>query len=276
MGPRNSNFGQAVRFWRQTLGLSQEELALEIDISRKHLSFLETGKTSPSKELVFAIAEVLNLQERDENNLLVAAGFAPTAPPMPPDQFGTLWQEKALTIMLRGQDPKPCCVRDRYGYVKAVNRAWVKVYRDWLGDLIYEAPLNMHKLTYHEVSEAPRLENWDNFGWQSLLALKQELLLAPNAQAEALYEEITSLPAVKKALAEKKQLAPSGNVCTYQFVNKTGQIERWTVINTMFTEDQFTDARLIIDTWYPRGFVPPFTPEDLWADKSLRHPLLYY
>ncbi len=280
METETSLFGRTLRFWRQTLKVSQESLSLDLDISRKHLSFLETGKSSPSKELVFRIADILQLHERDINNLLIAAGYAPTALATPGgdsgEGAGDLWRRKAITIMLKGQDPNPCNVRDRYGYIKAVNRGWVAWFQHWLGDLIFEAPLNIHSLSYDENGLWSCIKNWDDMGWQNILALKQELLLAPNDVAEQLYNDIVSRPQVQQALAKGRQLAPSANVSTVKFQRGEGSVQTSTIITTTFSEDPVSEPRLLIDTWYPRDFAFPYTKDELLSDTRLHHPLLYY
>lgn len=276
MQVETSPFGRTLRFWRQTLKVSQEDLSLDLDISRKHLSFLETGRASPSRELVFRIADALRLHERDINNLLVAAGFAPTALANPSDEPGELWRKKALTIMLKGQDPTPCCVRDRYGYIKAVNRGWVAFNDHWIGELIFAVPLNIYTLYFNEGGWRGMIKNWDELGWQGILALKQELLFAPNEEAERLYQSIINRPDVKPALAKRMQLTPSANVATATIQKNDGPIQTFTTITTTFTEDQISEPRLIIDTTYPRDFSFPYCKEELQADKTLHHPLLYY
>ena len=270
-----SVFGRTLRFWRQTLHIRQEELALELNISRKHLSFLETGRSTPGKDLVFKIAEALHLHERDINNLLVAAGYAPTALAMPSDEVGDLWRRKAINIMLKGLDPLPCYVRDRYGYIKAVNRGWVAYNYYWLGDLIFDAPLNIYNLWYHDKGWSGLIKNWDEVGWQSILALKQELLFSPNSEAEQLYREITERPAVRQALEKHMQLAFSANVSTVKVQRDDGPIQTSTAITTTFTEDSISEPRLLIDTWYPRDFEFPYTKDELQTDQTLHHPLLY-
>lgn len=269
-------FARFLRFWRQTLSVSQEDLALSLTISRKHLSFLETGKSSPSKELVVNIAEVLQLHERDRNNLLIAAGFVPSVLANFADDDDELWRKKALTIMLKGQDPNPCSVRDRYGYIKAVNRSWVAYHLDWLGGLIFDAPLNAYRLDYAEGGWRNLVKNWDEIGWQSILELKQALLFAPNEEAEKLYQSLITQPDVKLALDKGMQLARSVNVATIKMQQGSGPIQTSTAITTTFTEDPISDLHLLVDTIYPRDFALPHTKKELQADKNIQHPLLYY
>lgn len=269
----STRFGDMLRFWRQYLNISQEDLSLELDISRKHLSFLETGKSSPSIDLALKIAAALRLKERYVNNLLAAAGFMNEVPNSA--ESDDLWRKKSITIMLRGLDPIPCVVRDRYGYVIALNRSWLAYTQHWLGDFIFESELNVNRLLFHEKGWQKYAENIGEVGRQGMSCLKQELLLAHDDRANSLYHEMLTYPWVSKQLKEKSDGVPPMNVFNLSLKTAYGY-ETSTVIATTFTEDPVIQPRLLIETWFPRDFTPPFTAAELQADQSLQHPLLFY
>ena len=265
-----------LRYWRQTCAVSQEALSLELDISRKHLSFLETGKSQPSLDLTLKIAEALKLQERDTNNLLVAAGYAPHAMTAPANNQDELWRKKAITIMLRGLDPTPCLIRDRYGFIIAVNRGWVDYNYAWLGDFIFESPLNIYQLLFHERGWTRFAQNWGELARQGIAGLKQELLLAPNTAAERLYQDLLASASLQQQLDQGEQWAPTMNAYSLTFKKDGTAPQTNTVVVTTFTEDPVIEPRLLIETWFPRNFSCPRTAQDLQADGGLQHPLLYY
>ena len=269
-------FGHTLRFWRRTLHLSQEALSLEIDISRKHLSFLETGKSSPSSALVKRIANSLDLHDRDTNNLLVSAGFAPTAFDGAGDDVDDVWRRKALIIMLKGLDPIPCTVRDRYGNIKAVNRGWLAYAYQWLGEFVFEAPLNHYQIFYHQRGWRQYITNWEDLGWSGILELQQQLLFSPNQQAQRIYDDMLAMPSVKKALNNRRQLDRAANAYNLKLQRSDSPVQTSTCITTTFTEDPIVEPRLILDTYYPRDFSFARTKDELQADQGLLHPSLYY
>lgn len=269
-------YSHFLRYWRQTCGISQEALSLELDVSRKHLSFLETGRSLPSREMTLKIAETLQLQERDTNNLLIAAGYAPPAMSAPTNDQDDLWRKKAITIMLRGLDPTPCFVRDRYGFITAVNRGWVDYHYRWLGDFIFESPLNIFQLLFHDHGWTRFAQDLGELARQGIAGLEQELLLAPNIQAERLYQTLLASPSFQQLLNAGEQCDPTMNAYTLTFQKENLAPQTNTVVVTTFTEDPVIEPRLLIETWFPRNFSFARTAQELQEDKGLKHPLLYY
>jgi len=269
-------YSHFLRFWRQSSGISQEALSIELDISRKHLSFLETGRSLPSRHLTLEIAKTLQLQDRDTNNLLIAAGYAPDAMSSPKNNRGDLWRKKAITIMLKGLDPIPCFVRDRYGFILAVNRGWVDYSYRWLGNFIFESPLNIYQLLFDE-------RGWDQFSSdsgelarQGLAGLKQELLLAPNMQGERLYQALLTSPLLQQKMSSCEQFDPPMNAYTLTLQKEDMAPQTNTAIVTTFTEDPVIEPRLLIETWFPRNYSFPCNSQELHKNTNLQHPLLYY
>ena len=113
--PRKSPFGQLLRRWRQSRGISQLGLALDAGMSARHLSFIETGRARPSRDMVLRLGEALDLSLRDRNELLIGAGFAAVFPASSLHSVPLAQARKALTFMLTQQEPYPAIV---------VNRAW--------------------------------------------------------------------------------------------------------------------------------------------------------
>ena len=121
-------FGRLLKFWRGVHGVSQEQLALSLDSSTRHISFMENGKAQPSKEMVENIARVLALGGRDTSQLLIAAGYVPAAQPVDFQAPELRWLRKAMTLTLRALDPFPTTVSDAAGNILMVNRGWVGCY----------------------------------------------------------------------------------------------------------------------------------------------------
>lgn len=116
-------FGDLLREWRERRHVSQLSLAAEAAISAKHLSFLETGRSSPSREMVLRLSRVLEVPLRERNGLLHAAGFAPAFPERPLGDPALDRARKAVELVLRGHEPYPALAVDRHWTLVAFNAA---------------------------------------------------------------------------------------------------------------------------------------------------------
>src|SRR4051794_7765418 len=114
--------GDLLREWRQRRHLSQLDLAMESDISSRHLSFVETGRAQPSREMVLRLAERLNIPLRDRNLLLNAAGYAPVYPERPLNDPSLAAARRTVDLILAGHEPSPALALDRHWTMIASNR----------------------------------------------------------------------------------------------------------------------------------------------------------
>jgi transcriptional regulator with XRE-family HTH domain len=117
-----ANFGEHLRVWRQRRGLSQLELAGAADISARHLSFVETGRTNPSREMVLRLISRLGVPLRERNTLLVAAGYAPVYSEGRLDDQALGAARKTIELILKGHEPFPALAIDRHWNMVAANR----------------------------------------------------------------------------------------------------------------------------------------------------------
>ena len=140
--------GTLLKDWRRRRRLSQLDLALEAGVSARHLSFVETGRSKPSREMVLHLAEQLDVPLRDRNHMLLAAGFAPAyeeraidAPEMAPVR-------EALDRVLAGHEPYPAVVVDRWWNLVAANRS-IALFTDQAAAHLLEPPVNVLRLALH-------------------------------------------------------------------------------------------------------------------------------
>ena len=118
-----STIGDHLRDWRQRRRMSQMDLALEANISTRHLSFLETGRSQPSREMVLLLAEQLEVPLRERNVLLIAAGFAPVYSQRALDDPALAAAREAVDLVLKGHEPYPALAIDRHWSLVAANAA---------------------------------------------------------------------------------------------------------------------------------------------------------
>src|SRR5262249_56299586 len=114
--------GDHLREWRQRRPLSQLDLAGDAEISARHLSFVETGRSAPSREMVLKLAERLDVPLRERNVLLVAAGFAPAFPQRALDDPALRQASEAINLVLKAHEPNPALAYDRHWNLMAANR----------------------------------------------------------------------------------------------------------------------------------------------------------
>src|SRR5437763_6119512 len=136
-----SAIGELLRAWRQRRNLSQLELSLNAEVSSRHLSFLETGRARPSREMVMRLAEELEVPLRERNGLLLAAGFAPAYAQRPLDAPEMASVRQAVDRFLRAHEPYPAVVVDRYHNLIAANDA-LELLLNGVAPELLEAPAN--------------------------------------------------------------------------------------------------------------------------------------
>ena len=152
--------GAALREWRQRRRLSQLDLAVQAEISTRHLSFMETGRSSPSREMVLRLAEQLQVPLRERNALLVAAGYAPMFSQRSLEDPAMQAARRAMELVLTGHEPYPALAVDRHWQMVASNRAVAPLLTGVAAALL-APPVNVLRLSLHPDGLAPRIVNYD-------------------------------------------------------------------------------------------------------------------
>lgn len=150
--------GPLLRAWREQRRVSQLELALRADSSARHISFIETGRSRPSEEMVLRLAEHLDVPVRERNALLLAAGYAPHYPETPLDAPALDALRDGIERLIQGYEPYPALVLDAMYNVVAANHG-ILTLLDGIPETLLEPPLNAMRLTLHPEGMAPRIRN---------------------------------------------------------------------------------------------------------------------
>jgi len=158
MQPQVLPVGEQLRAWRGRRRLSQLDLALDAEISARHLSFLETGRSRPSRAMLLRLAERLNIPPRDRNLLLVAAGFAPALPERALDDPALAAARRAVDLVLEAHEPFPALAVDRHWHMLAANAAVAPLLAG-VATFLLEPPVNVLRLSLHPEGVAPRIAN---------------------------------------------------------------------------------------------------------------------
>jgi transcriptional regulator with XRE-family HTH domain len=186
-----NQIGPLLKTWRTKRRLSQLDLALEAGVSTRHLSFVETGRSRPSEQMVIHLAEQLDVPLRDRNRMLLAAGYAPIYSQRPLAELGPV--KEALDQLLKSHEPFPAIVVDRAWNVVAANEA-IPLLTAGAAAHLLEPPINALRLTLHPEGMAPRIANLGQWRAHLLRALEIEAQGSADDTLSTLFEELKSYP----------------------------------------------------------------------------------
>ena len=189
------NVGALLREWRQRRHLSQLELAGSAGVSTRHISFIETGRSRPSREMVLHLAEELDVPLRDRNPLLLAAGHAPAYAATDFDADAMKPVRELVERVLTSHNPYPALVVNRMWELVAANDGVFGLIAGVKEDLL-APPLNVLRLSLHPDGLAPRIVNFPEWSAHLLHRLRRQFLLTRDAAVGELYEELRSYPDV--------------------------------------------------------------------------------
>jgi transcriptional regulator with XRE-family HTH domain len=188
----STSVGPLLRSWRQRRHLTQLDLANLAGVTTRHLSFTETGRARPSREMVLHLAEVLEVPLRERNNLLVAAGFAPTFPRSDLSDPSFEAVRGALERILTGHEPYPAIVVDRRWHLVSANDAAQVLVED-VADELLVPPVNVLRVSLHPRGLGPRVRNLDVWSDHVLGQLRRQTLMTGDGELAALADELAGL-----------------------------------------------------------------------------------
>ncbi|HEY1597423.1 MAG TPA: helix-turn-helix transcriptional regulator [Thermoleophilaceae bacterium] len=188
-----TRIGPLLRDWRERRRMSQLDLALGAGVSARHVSFVETGRSRPSAEMVVQLAEHLDVPLRDRNGLLLAAGYAPLYGQRGLDEPEMGPVREAIDRLLRGHEPFPALVVDRHWGLVAANRT-VALLTDGAAEHLLEPPVNVLRLALHPEGLAPRTINFGEWRAHLLDRLGRQAVASGDPALFALHEELAGYP----------------------------------------------------------------------------------
>lgn len=190
--------GDLLREWRQRRRLSQLDFAVEAEISSKHLSFLETGRSRPSREMLLKLAELLDVPLRERNTLLIAAGFAPMFSERNLDDPSLQAARDAMEMVLKGHEPYPAIAVDRHWTLLAANRAIAPMLTDIKPELL-APPMNVLRASLHPDGLAPRIVNLGQWRAHIFARLRRQIEISADPVLIALLDELIAYPAPERS-----------------------------------------------------------------------------
>jgi transcriptional regulator with XRE-family HTH domain len=241
-----AHIGDHLREWRQRRHLSQLDLAGDAEISARHLSFVETGRATPSRDMVLKLAERLNVPLRERNVLLVSAGFAPAFPQRPLEDPALKSARSAIDLVLRAHEPNPALAYDRHWNLVSANRMIMPLLEGVPARLLVP-PLNILRLAFHPDALAPRTVNLAEWSSHLLDRLHHQCEATADSGLIKLYHELKSYPIPARA-------APlSGDNVAIPFKMRLGKDVLSFISTTMVfgTPVDVTLSELALETFFP-------------------------
>jgi transcriptional regulator with XRE-family HTH domain len=244
-------FGRLLRFWRNTFSLSQEALSLEVNVSARHISFLETGRSRPGKALVLQLAAAFDLSSRDTSNLLAAGGFFPDRADSDLSAPEQRWLRKSIALGLRDLDPAPAWVADSCGRILMVNRGWLHLNRDHLHEFGTTLRMNSYHMYFSELGLRKQLLDWEELACALLVNLQQEVLLTGDQQAQQVLDELLQYSDVPADWAQRGARVPYSHSFKIRSQREQEQITWIAINNTVGATPYVAQPRLLLSALHP-------------------------
>jgi transcriptional regulator with XRE-family HTH domain len=240
-----------LKHWRRQRGLSQLDLAVAADVSARHISFLETGRSTPSAEMVMLLGATLGVPLRQVNTMLRAAGHEPRFDESGDDLPAPV--RDALEVMKRHHEPFPLVVVDHAYRILDLNEGAATVLAAVLGDLAArDAALDLARLTFDPAGAHPYLVNFEEVGRELLWRIQREVLADPqDGELRDLLDDLLTMPTVAPDWRHVDLSAPSEPVVTLHLRRGDLDLRFLTMVTAFQAPQNVAVQRLRIETWFP-------------------------
>jgi transcriptional regulator with XRE-family HTH domain len=247
-----SAVGGLIRQWRERRRLSQLTLALDAEISTRHLSFLETGRANPSREMVLLLARVLEVPPRGRNELLLAAGYAPVYHERGLDAPEMAQVRRALQFTLRQQEPYPALVVDGRWNILMNNEGATRLMGLFLdsGEAATLGPPNALRLFYHPRGMRPFIVNWQATAGALIQWLHRDTLRG-RPETARLLDELLSYPDVPKAWRTLDLDAPAAPFLAVELVKDDLHLTFFSTLTSLGVPYDITLDELRVECFFP-------------------------
>ncbi len=243
---RPVHIGEHLREWRQRRHLSQLDLAVDAEISARHLSFVETGRSAPSRDMVLKLAERLDVPLRERNVLLVAAGFAPAFPQRALDDPALKAAREAINLVLKAHEPNPALAYDRHWNLVSANRM-VAPLLEGIPQRLLGQPFNILRLAFHPEALAPRTVNLAEWCGHLLERLHRQCEATADPELIKLYSELKAFP-----IPARSGPLPPDNVAIPFKLRHDGEVLSFFSTTMVFgTPVDITLSELALETFFP-------------------------
>lgn len=248
--PITTTIGHQLRDWRERRRLTQLDLACDAEISTRHLSFLETGRSKPSREMVLHLAELLDVPLRERNAMLVSAGFAPVFRERALDDPAMARARDALQIVLAAHEPYPAIVVDRHWNLRMANRAAHRLLAGIPPEKLVP-PVNVLRLSLEPDGLAKHIVNLGEWRAHLLARLRTQVASSGDATLRALHEELAALPPLPGEVRTPPSTPFPDVVVRLEMESPLGRLALFSTITVFGTPVDVTLAELALEAFYP-------------------------
>ncbi|WP_321844471.1 helix-turn-helix domain-containing protein [Paraburkholderia bannensis] len=249
-GDSRRSVGELLREWRMRRRMSQLLLATEAEISTRHLSFVESGRATPSREMVMHLAERLDVPLRERNALLVAAGYAPLYRERALDDPQLAAAREAVELVLRGHEPYPALAVDRHWNIVASNGALAPLIGD-ASPALLTAPVNALRLSLHPEGIAPRIVNWHAWRAHLLARLQRQIEASADSTLVELHDELAAYPAPPDVEAAPVEPMRHHIAVPLRVRTAIGELSFYSTTTVFGTPVDITLSELAIEAFFP-------------------------
>jgi transcriptional regulator with XRE-family HTH domain len=241
--------GTFLRYWRQQRGKSQLDLSLDTGVSQRHISFVESGRSTPSRELLLSLAKTLDVPLREQNVLLLASGYAPV-------YLESTWDAPEMAIvtsvidrMLRQNEPHPALMLDRYWNVLRTNEASPRFFGSFVDLSRRPKPRNLLHLMFDPDGMRPFIEDWEDVASGLLQRVHREAVgHVTDKKTKELIDELNKYPGVAGLSKSAKNQAP---VLPITFVKGSERFSYFSMISTVGLPQDITAQEFRIECMFP-------------------------
>jgi transcriptional regulator with XRE-family HTH domain len=252
--PRAGELGELLRHWRDLRGKSQFELSLDTGGSQRHISFIESGRSVPSRQILTEIAQALDIPLRDRNTLLLAAGYAPVYS----EGAWNAEEMKSITSvlerMLRQHEPFPAVVMDRYWNVLMANESTPRFFNSFTELAVKKSPRNILHLMFDPERMRPFIANWENVA-KSLFerVYRESVGRVVDEKTKELLAALQAYPGVKADWKSSKASAggPTMPMIPIGFVKAKKVLSYFSMVTTVGTPQTIAAQELRLECMYP-------------------------
>jgi transcriptional regulator with XRE-family HTH domain len=241
--------GDHLRTWRQRRRMSQLDLALEAEISQKHLSFVESGRSAPSRDMVLRLAERLSVPLRERNLMLLSAGYAPSFPERTLDDPALKPAREVIDMILKGHEPYPALAVDRHWTLVATNDAVPPLLAGVSEPSLLRPPMNVLRLSLHPGGLAPQIENLSEWREHLLHRLRDQVAITGDPILIRLLNELSGYPAPAPGEGSARDYA--GLAVPLRLNSPAGPLSFLSCTTVFGTPIDVTLSELALETFFP-------------------------
>jgi transcriptional regulator with XRE-family HTH domain len=238
--------GNLIREWRTRRSLSQMALASDSAVSTRYLSFIETGRARPSREMVLHLAEQLEVPLRERNRLLMAAGYAPVFPQRSLDDELMAPVREALDRFLEAHQPYPAAIVDGHWNLVAANEG-IALMTQGVAPELLEPPANVFRIALHPDGMAPRILNFEEWSSHLISRVRRQAALTGDSEMTRLYEELSGYPGVSL----EHVIEGSAPFLLHRLKLADDELSFFSTVTTFGTATDITLAELSLEAFYP-------------------------